>query len=45
MQSNHPSAVMRAQDTLPRYAAGDVFLAVGSERGVDGRDKPGHDSG
>jgi hypothetical protein len=40
MWSNHPSTVM------PALVAGIyVFLLRFSEQGVDGRDKPGHDSG
>jgi hypothetical protein len=40
MRSNHLSAVM------PALVAGIyVFLAGSGQKGVDGRDKPGHDSG
>ena len=40
MRCNHVSFVM------PALVAGiHVFLAEFSQQGVDGRDKPGHDSG
>jgi hypothetical protein len=40
MWSNHPSIVM------PALVAGiHVFFLSFSEQDVDGRDKPGHDSG
>jgi hypothetical protein len=49
MGSNHLSGVMPAQDTPPRDAAGTPSSRASTsfcgKQDVDGRDKPGHDSG
>jgi hypothetical protein len=52
MRYNHLSTVMPAQRHPAAYAAGNpvfagihVFLPCFGKQDVDGRDKPGHDSG